>query len=406
VTITSSTIYLIADNAPINAKVNFATSCVSTASVPTSNVICASNSPVDEVLGLRKITLLIKKMTGSCLNSDTDDHLALFLVKINLKVTSIFPLCIKYFIQCDELGEITISGITEKYSDAQQILAVLASADVFKLFVYGERGFVLTFFLLEKLQMSKKQYYNALHKLKILGLLEKTDGLYHHTVSGSILHKQVVQQLVQLSKHQRDLKIIDVLKKTGQYSDDEIRKFIEQITKDNNNLIPKSTATNNTIINSYEEMVKTIRDRIELANKEILIATRTSFDEGIAALINSIKLGVKVRILVDERLISEYHRVYSSSIQKSESLPVNAKHSEERMKVVENPWYHSGVEIERRVGQIPFGLIIFDRNEVGIELVDSYNPDKFTAGILVKDSQIGDAMLKLYEKLWYNSHSV
>jgi hypothetical protein len=153
-------------------------------------------------------------------------------------------------------------------------------------------------------------------------------------------------------------------------------------------------------------MVKTIRDRIELANNEILIATRTSFDEGIAALINSIKLGVKVRILVNERLISEYRRVYYSNIQKSDSLSVIAKHSEERMKVIENPWYHSGVEIERRVGQIPFGLIIFDRNEVGIELVDSYNPDKFTAGILVKDSQIGEAMLKLYEELWHNSHSV
>jgi sugar-specific transcriptional regulator TrmB len=264
----------------------------------------------------------------------------------------------------------------------------------------------LSFFLLEKLGMSKKQYYKALHKLKILGLLEKTDGLYHHTVSGSILHKQVVQQLVQLSKHQRELKIIDVLKKTGQYSDDEIRKFIEQITKDNNNLIPKSAAANNIIINSHEEMVKIIREKIELANNEILIATRISFDEGIVALINSIKLGVKVRILVDERLIAEYHRIYSYNIQKSESLPFIAKHSEERMKVVENPWYHSGVEIERRVGQIPFGLIIFDRNEVGIELVDSYNPDKFTAGILVKDNQIGEAMLKLYEELWHNSHSV
>jgi sugar-specific transcriptional regulator TrmB len=315
------------------------------------------------------------------------------------------PLCIKYFIQCDESGDITISGITEKYSDAQQILAVLASDDVFKLFVYAERGFVLSFFLLEKLGMSKKQYYNALHKLKILGLLEKTDGFYHHTVSGSILHKQVVQQLVQVSKHQRELKIIDVLKKTGQYSDDEIKKFIEQITKDNN-LIPKSATANNIIINSHEEMVKIIRERIELADKEILIATRISFDEGIVALINSIKLGVKVRILVDERLISEYQRVYSSNTQKSKSLPFIAKHSEERKKVVENPWYHSGVEIERRVGQIPFGLIIFDRNEVGIELVDSYNPDKFTAGILVKDNQIGEAMLKLYEELWHNSHSV
>jgi hypothetical protein len=60
---------------------------------------------------------------------------------MNPKVTLIFPLCVKYFIHWDELGEITISGITEKYSDAQQILAVLASADVFKLFVYGERGY-------------------------------------------------------------------------------------------------------------------------------------------------------------------------------------------------------------------------------------------------------------------------
>ena len=296
--------------------------------------------------------------------------------------------------------------LQKNYSDAQQMLAVLASADAFKLFVYAERGFVFSLFLLEKLRMSKKQYYNALHKLKILGLLEKTDGLYHHTISGSILHKQVVQQLVQLSKHQGELKIIDVLKKTGQYSDNEIIKFIEQITKDYNH-IPKSVgANNNTIITSHEEMVKTVRERIELANNEILIATRISFDEGIAALINSIKLGVKVRILLDERLISEYHRVYYPNIQESDSIPVIAKHSEERMKVIENPWYHSGVEIERRVGQIPFGLIIFDGNEVGIELVDSYNPDKITAGILVKDSQIGDAMLKLYEDMWNNSHSI
>jgi sugar-specific transcriptional regulator TrmB len=297
----------------------------------------------------------------------------------------------------------TISGTMERYSDALQILAVLASADVFKLFVYADRGFVLSLFLLEKLRMSKRQYYKALHKLKILGLLEKRESIYHHTISGSILYKQVVQQLVQLSKHQKELKIIDLLKKTGQYSDDEIKKFIEQIIKENN--LNARPADANNILNSHEEMVKTIRERIELANKEILIATRISFDEAIAALIHSIKLGVKVRILVDERLIAEYHRVYYSNIQKSDSMPLTAKNSKERMKVIENPWYHSGVEIERRVGQIPFSLIIFDRNEVGIELVDSYDPDNFTSGILIKDSQICDAMLKLYEEMWRNSYS-
>lgn len=74
--------------------------------------------------------------------------------------------------------------------------------------------------------MSNKQYYKALHKLKLLGLLEKIDGVYHQSIAGSILYRQVIQQIAQLSKHQRDFKIIDILKSSGKFSDDEIRKFL------------------------------------------------------------------------------------------------------------------------------------------------------------------------------------
>jgi phosphatidylserine/phosphatidylglycerophosphate/cardiolipin synthase-like enzyme len=261
--------------------------------------------------------------------------------------------------------------------------------------------------LLEKLQISNKQYYKALHKLKLLGLLEKRNGIYHHSISGSILYNQVVQQIAQLSKHERDFKIINLLKNSGQFSDDEVRKFVEQITKDDNvSPVPGSAHVFPNIIVSHENIVKTLCQRIEKANSEILIATRISLDEVIASLIESIKLGVKVRVLVDERLIAEYRRFYYSDTEKSDSPSHVDRYAEERRKVVENPWYRSGVKIEWRVGKVPFGLIILDRNEVGIELVDSYNPDKFTAGILVKDNQIGEAMLKLYEEWWHNSHSV
>jgi hypothetical protein len=262
--------------------------------------------------------------------------------------------------------------------------------------------------LFEKLRMSNKQYYKALHKLKLLGLLEKRDGIYHHSISGSILYKQIFQQIAQLSKHEREFKIINLLKKTGQFSDDEVRKFVEQITKDDN-LFPKPEGAHvfPNIINSHEDIIKTLCQRIEQANTEILIATRISLDEVIASLIESIKLGIKLRVLVDERLIAEYRRVYHPDTEKSDSPAHVDKHAEERIKVVENPWYQSGVKIERRVGKVPFGLIILDRNEVGIELVDSYNPDEFSAGILVKDcSQIVDAMLKLYEEMWSNSYPV
>ena len=221
------------------------------------------------------------------------------------------------------------------------------------------------------------------------------------------MYKRDIQQIAQLSKHQKGLKIIDTLKKTGQFSDDEIRKFVEQITKDNTNPLPMFAGANiiTNIVNSQENMVKTVRNRVELASNEILIATRISLDEIIASLIDSIKRGAQLRILVDKGLIAQYCRVYYPDMQKSDSpVPVD-KHDEERIKVVENPWYQSGVKIERRLGKVPFSLIILDRSEVGIELVDSYNSDKFTGGILVKgSSQICDAMLKLYEELWSNSY--
>lgn len=257
--------------------------------------------------------------------------------------------------------------------------------------------------------MSNKQYYKALHKLKLLGLLEKRDGIYHHSISGSILYKQVVQQIAQMSKRQREFKIINLLKNSGQFSDDEIRKFVEQITKDDNvSPVPGGAHVFPNIIISQENIGKTLCQRIEKANNEILIATRISLDEVIVSLVESIKLGVKVRVLVDERLIAEYRRVYYPDTEKRSDSPAHVdKYAEERIKLVENPWYQSGVKLERRVGKVPFGLIILDRNEVGIELVDSYNPDKFNAGLLVKDSsQIVDAMLKLYEDIWSNSYSV
>jgi hypothetical protein len=255
--------------------------------------------------------------------------------------------------------------------------------------------------------MSNKQYYKALHKLKLLGLLEKRDGVYHQSIAGSILYRQVIQQIAQLSKHQREFKIIDILKSSGQFSDDEIRRFLEQITKDDVPSMPGGAPTFPNILISPETILQTLSQIIEKANSEILIATRISLDEIIASLIESVKLGVKVRVLVDEQLIAQYRRFYYPDMEKSGSSSNVKRYDEERKKVVENPWYQSGVKIERRVGKVPYGLIILDRNKVGIELVDSYNPDKFSAGILVKDSsQTVHAMLKLYEDMWSKSYSV
>ncbi len=140
--------------------------------------------------------------------------------------------------------------------------------------------------LLEKLQMSKTDYHKTLKRLKMLGLLEKKGGIYYHSIAGSILFRQVIEEIAHLSKHQRELKIISILEKTGQFSDNETRKFVEQVTNAENRFSIFGGAIYN---NSYEDMVKVVRERVELATSEILIATRIFSDEITASLIYSIK---------------------------------------------------------------------------------------------------------------------
>jgi hypothetical protein len=69
------------------------------------------------------------------------------------------------------------------------------------------------------------------------------------------------------------------------------------------------------------------------------------------------------------------------------------------MKVVGNPWYPDS-KIERRIATIPFGMIIIDERQVGIELIDHNNPKNFSGAILIKDEKFSKTMKDFYQKIW------
>jgi hypothetical protein len=52
-----------------------------------------------------------------------------------------------------------------------------------------------------------------------------------------------------------------------------------------------------------------------------------------------------------------------------------------------------------RYAKFPFGMIIIDRKEVGIEFIDQAYPKKFNMGILVRDENASRVMKEYYEKL-------
>ena len=94
-------------------------------------------------------------------------------------------------------------------------------------------------------------------------------------------------------------------------------------------------------------------------------------------------------------MVKEYVRTQQKFVDS-----LNVKHPiEERQCVIANPWYPDNT-VNRRIADIPFGIIILDGNEVGIELVNSNNPNEFCGGIFIRDEKTAMAMTELYQQMW------
>jgi predicted RNA-binding protein YlxR (DUF448 family) len=112
------------------------------------------------------------------------------------------------------------------------------------------------------------------------------------------------------------------------------------------------------------------------------------------------KLGVKVKVVADIDLVKEYFRTQQKFV---DNLNEEKKNQiKERRCVIANPWYPDKT-INRRIADIPFGMIILDNTEVGIELVNSNNPKEFCGGIFIRDKKIAMTMNELYQQMWEKS---
>ena len=199
------------------------------------------------------------------------------------------------------------------------------------------------------------------------------------------------------------------------------------------NAIPKAR-----IVLSYDNLVHLLRERIEYCKNEILIATRTSHEVIINRILQKSKLGVKVQVVADTELVREYFESQegfiadaeknddnnNSNATKNSKSSVNKekgnatknndgnnnrninhdnddyyRHQQERKNTVANPYYPN-TDIHRRISDIPFGMIILDGTEVGVELVNSKNPKEFFAGLWIKDEEFATAMKSFYQTLW------
>jgi biotin operon repressor len=336
--------------------------------------------------------------------------------------------------------------------NSHSLFIVLSSIDNLKVFSAARDNLKISKPLLERLGISKRKCHKALEQLKDAGLIEKDkeEGYsYTHTKFGSIVYQRNILEMGQYAKYSDKMQVINTIKHAQKFSEGIVAMFNEEIISSivdsggtshsvlsssssisnhedigdsdisivNINAIPKAR-----IVLSYDNIVQLLRERIEYCKSEILIATRTSPEIIINKILQKSKLGVKVKVVADIDLVKRYfesqeeftannnnNNIDSSNNsdpkhkEKSSMINTNRhyhdQHEQESKNVISNPYYPN-TAIDRRISDIPFGLVILDSNEVGIELVNSSNTKEFFAGVWIKDKEFAMAMKSFYETLW------
>ena len=295
------------------------------------------------------------------------------------------------------------------------LFSILSKSDNLLMFCVAKEGLETHSNILHTDIPTKKRYYKALKQLKDAGLIAKSSNhrsTYFHTVYGSIVYQREVVEMAKYKKYIEKMKLVKNLEMANKCSDKDILKLIQDAINndkvENNNSVssPSVSLFDSEIIASYDELMPSIINKVKECSKELLIATRFYSEELINEIILKAKVGVRVKVLADTKMVQGY---FKSQVKDNESggyidgqgknKTVN-NNKKELISVIGNPWYPNSEGIDRKVCDIPFCIIIMDGKEAGVELIDRNNIQNFFAGILIKDENFAASVKELYLKIW------
>jgi predicted transcriptional regulator len=117
----------------------------------------------------------------------------------------------------------------ELVQKTHEIIFSVSSKENLVLFKMASAGVRYNFFLLERLGISRKQYYRGLRAMKDAGLVRKLENKYFHTTLGRLVYHEILK-IENYTNHLNEMKMIDVLKDSGQFSQDEVSDLIRKVS--------------------------------------------------------------------------------------------------------------------------------------------------------------------------------
>jgi len=274
------------------------------------------------------------------------------------------------------------------------LFSILSNKDSLRVFELASQRVIASNSTLEKIKLSKAQYYRKIKQLTELGLVMRgEEGVYRHTPLGEIVYNNHV---VTLSRIAADNNIMDVVAKfilKNKSSNESIESAVRQITQE---LIGKNNAGlwnlgRLRLLETIQEYDSNVVGCVSSAKTELCLATR-SLDLGtVEAVLRSAERGTKINMIY-----TDWRGFYSeSALDPLDDLLLAAskKHPAAAQLLRSEPI----VSIKRT--KIPYSFVVSDGLRVAVEIADPVDPKSFFFGVGLESKELATKLVSYHGKL-------
>lgn len=221
--------------------------------------------------------------------------------------------------------------------------------------------------------LSKKQFYVRLKRLRDAGFIEKRDGVYITTTFGSLICNSQLKTLEEVLASFWNLKAVDVLKARQDFPLHQKESVISEILQSSSlkSIVNTTHLSGFTVVKDYNKLILEVIKLMGLAQREVFLATRYHDPNFSKIMFKRISEGISMHLLdgLPEAI----------SVESRLNAVLRTPPNRETFDLVNNIIRSSKFDL--RKGNVPASFMVVDGRMVCYETTNYANPEEFTLAI-------------------------
>ncbi|MFL6359424.1 MAG: hypothetical protein ACJ72V_08810 [Nitrososphaeraceae archaeon] len=241
--------------------------------------------------------------------------------------------------------------------------------------------------------ISKKQFYVRLKRLREAGLIEKREAFYRTTTLGSLIYNGHIKTLEDALLNFWQLKAIDLLKARKDFPLHQKETVVDEIVRGSNlkDIVNSTHLSGFAVIKDFNRLIIETMKLMENAQKEIYFASRDHDPHVASKTFEKFAKGVTLHILDgNPEPISVENRL---------NAILRTPPNRETFELVNNMIKSSRFDLKKAT-TLPASFLVVDGIQVIYETINYANPEQFTVALAhYDDSYLGQQFIKYFELL-------